>query len=97
MGSEYDMNVDSDTLRIIEDKLKKINNALSESTNNMLYALQAPSQGFLAGHQFEKAKKATMDCIDVTGNAVNNLNNAINYIASLRNIIEKYSMCGYGG
>lgn len=92
----YDMCVDYDELCTVEDKLKKIEYDLSNSTEQMVRAIQV-SQEFLAGMQFEKAKRTTAACVEVTQKAGNNIRNAIEYIAKLKTALEDYSNCSYDG
>ena len=53
-----DMNVDPNAIEEINSKLKTINRNLSNANQQMLTSL-LQSQGFLEGHQFEKARKVT--------------------------------------
>lgn len=94
MGSKFDMCVDFDELCAIEEDLRKIGVNLGESTERMLLALQS-SQGFLAGKQYEKAQKTTMACIDITARTNNNIRNALAYIESLKDAMQKYGQCKY--
>lgn len=94
MAGQYDMFVDFETLCSIEDKLKMIGYNLSQSTEQMVTALQY-SQEFLSGNQFEKAKQTTLNCIEITGKTGNNITNAIAYICRLKEIVDQYSICEY--
>ncbi len=94
MTSDYDMDVDYETLCQIESDLKQINHNLSESINNMIIGLQ-DSQDFLAGQQFENAKKITYKCMEITSRTVNNLGTAVDYIREMKNCLEEYSQCMY--
>jgi len=94
MTNQYDMCVDFETLCSIEDKLKMISYNLSLSTKQMVMALQS-SQEYLSGNQFAKAKQTTLNCIEITGKTSNNITNALDYICKLKEIVDRYSMCGY--
>ena len=83
-----------DVLCLIEDKLKRINHALEVSVMEMKNGI-IQSQTYLAGNQFEKAKKTTDDCINITSRTRNNIGHAINYIEELKMIIEEYSKYAY--
>ena len=90
------MNVSLDTLDYIEERLNKINKNTSDSSQEMLTSI-VRAQGFLAGNQFEKAQKTTINCIDVTSKTSNNLKNAIDYIEYIKRILEQYHECEYTG
>lgn len=90
----FDICTDYDAMYSMADKLKAIGTDLSESTRKMLLALQA-SQGFLSGKQYEKARMTTLNCIEVTGVTVNNIQNAITFLSNLMNTIDDYSRCKY--
>lgn len=90
------MNVEYDVLCVVEDRLRKVNSNLYESTEKMVLTLQQ-SQGFLAGNQFEKAKRTTLNCIETTSKTINNIRNAMEYIEKLKKILEEYSGCEYKG
>ena len=94
MESKYDVCVNFDALCAIEDKLKSIGVKLSDATVKMLEALQI-SQGFLAGKQFGKAQKVTMECFDITAKTTNNIGNAVVYIDQLKELIMTYDTCRY--
>ena len=94
MESDFDMDVDYETLCQIETDLRHINHNLSESTNNMTMGLQ-DSQDFLAGQQFENAKDITYKCVEITSRTVNNLGIAVDFIKELKNCLEEYSQCMY--
>ena len=96
MAASYDMYVDYDILCDIEDNLQKIEYDLNSSTDQMIKAIQV-SQEFLAGTQFEKVKRTTASCTDVTIRAGNNIRHAIKYIAKLKNALDEYGKCGYNG
>ena len=96
MPSGFDINVDYDTLCIIEEKLQYICHDLTESTEQMYQAIQR-SQEFLAGNQFEKAKNTTLNCIQHTNRTNGNINNAMKYIRELRSLLEEYGGCTYDG
>jgi hypothetical protein len=55
------------------------------------------SQEFLAGYQFEKAKRTTMDCVNLTGITSSNILNAMEYLEKLKGILEEYGRCAYSG
>lgn len=96
MAEGYDMFVDYDILCIVEDKLQKIENDLINSTDQMVKSIQS-SQDFLAGNQFEKAKRTIVSCVEVTRKTGNNIKHAMEYIAELKNALEEYGNCSYNG
>ena len=91
-----DMYVDYDTLCLLEDKLEKINYDLNSSAEQMYKAIQR-SQGFLAGNQFEKAKRTTIACVQLTETTGRNIKNAKEYIKTLKAVLEDYGKCCYSG
>ena len=94
MRTNYDMCVDYGILCGIEERLEKIENDLNNSTDQMAKSIEA-SQGFLAGNQFEKAKKATAACMIIAGKTETNIRFAREYIKGLKTAIEEYGRCGY--
>ena len=96
MGAGYDMYVDYDTLCEVQDKLKKIEYDLANSTDQMLKAINS-SQDFLAGNQFEKAKNTTAACLQVSKKTGTNIHNAMDYIEKLKNSLDEYGRCSYNG
>lgn len=94
MAAGYDICVDYDTLCDMEDKLKKIEYDLHNSSDRMVEAIRS-SQSFLAGNQFEKAKMVTTNCIAITRQTGNNVRYAIEYIIKLRSVLEEYGRCNY--
>lgn len=96
MAGSYDMCVDYDTLCTIKDKLEKISYDLNNSTNKMVDAIRV-SQNFLAGNQFEKAKRTTDSCVKITQRTKKNIKSAIEYIDKLISVLEDYSKLGYDG
>lgn len=96
MAAGYDICVDYELLCDVEDKLKKINYDLCNSTDHMVEAIQS-SQNFLAGNQYEKVKLVTVNCIAVTRRTGKNIRHAIKYIKKLRSALEEYGRCGYNG
>ena len=96
MNKQYDMCVDCDTLIEIEDRLKRISHNLRYNTDQMIDALRH-SEVFLGGQQYEKAKKTTGICLEITKSTDSNLNNAIDYIEDLIEILDEYSKLGYSG
>lgn len=96
MTGSYDMCVDYDTLCTIKDKLEKISYDLNNSTNKMVDAIRV-SQNFLAGNQFEKAKRTTDSCVKITQRTEKNIKSAIEYIDKLISVLEDYSKLGYDG
>ena len=81
------MKLESDYMNVFQERV-------NESTEQMVIALQY-SQEYLSGNQFEKAKQTTLNCIEITGKTSNNITNAITYICKLKEIVDRYSMCGY--
>ena len=96
MAAAFDMCVDYDTLRTIDDKLQRIEYDLQESTKKMTEAIQR-SENFLAGQQFEKAKGTTMASVNQNQRTETNIKFARNYIEKLRVALEDYGKCGYLG
>ncbi len=96
MAGSYDMCVDYDVLCDIEEKLENIKHDLNNSTDQMFRAIQV-SQDFLAGNQFEKAKKTTTSCIEITKRTENNIRYAMEYILKLKETMDEYGKCGYNG
>ena len=96
MSSSYDMCVDYDVLCDIEVKLEKIEYDLNNSTDQMVKAIQV-SQSFLAGNQFEKAKRTTATCVEMTRRTGNNIRSAMEYIEKLKTAMDDYGKCGYSG
>ena len=96
MSTAYDICVDFDTLCELQYKLELITHDLTGSTEQMKRAIQN-SQEFLAGYQFEKAKKTTMACVSLTEKTANNICHAIEYLEKLKAVLEEYGRCAYGG
>ena len=94
MRAGYDMYVDYDELSSMETRLAAIRQALYESNNVMSRELIA-SQSFLEGEQFEKAKAATLRCIQLSGRTSDNIQNALIYIAKLKECLDAYTRSGY--
>ena len=94
MNSAYDMCVSYDTLCDLEDKFRKIDDGLRNSTEQMIKAIQN-SQEFLSGNQFERAKSTTSNCVELTEKTSNNINRALKYIDELMSALEEYGSCGY--
>ena len=94
MRAGYDMYVDYDELSSMETRLAAIRQALYESNNVMSRELIA-SQSFLEGEQFEKAKAATLRCIQLSGRTCDNIRNALEYIAKLKDCLDAYTRLGY--
>ena len=94
MSLNYDMCIDYDTLHILKDKLKKIDYDLNNSTKQMQIAIQN-SQEFLSGNQFEKAKKTTLNCIELTEKTSSNITHAMEYIDKLMSALDEYDACRY--
>ncbi len=96
MASEYDICVDYDTLCDIEYKLRLITYDLGNSVEQMVRAIQ-DSQEFLAGNQFEKAKRTTIQCAKLTERTIGNINHAREYLEKLKDMLTQYSQCAYQG
>ena len=96
MSGTYDICVDYDTLCELQYKLELISHDLTNSTEQMIGAIQK-SKGFLAGNQFEKAKRITSACVNLNGQTRNNLRNAKEYLEKLKGILEEYGQCVYSG
>ena len=96
MATSYDMCVDYDILCSIEDKLQKIEYDLNNSMDHMVKAIQS-SQDFLVGIQFEKAKRTTASCMEITRKTGNNIRHAMEYIAKLKDALEEYGKYSYNG
>ena len=79
------MNVDPNAIEEINSKLKTINRNLSNANQQMLTSL-LQSQGFLEGHQFEKARKVTLKNIEQTGITSNNIRHSIEYNEKSQNL-----------
>lgn len=94
MAANYDMCVDYDTLCSIEESLDKIAYDLSSSTDRMKAAIKDSAE-FLAGNQFEKAKRTSNACIDLTEKTGVNILRAKKYITELRSIMDEYGNCRY--
>jgi len=96
MSAEYDMCVEYDILCNTEEKLEKIEYDLIHSTNQIVNAIQH-SQDFLAGNQFEKAKRTTSNCVEATRKAGINIKHARDYIKRLKSALDEYGNCSYDG
>ena len=96
MPAAYDMCVDYDILCDIEDKLKKIEYDLNNSSDQMVKAIHV-SGDFLAGNQFEKAKRTTDSCVELNRRTGSNIHHAMDYLANLRTAVDEYGKCGYKG
>ena len=94
MNHNYDINVRYDVLCAIKDKLFFIDHGLESSVLEMKNGL-IQSEVFLAGNQFEKAKKTTNACIDITNKTRSNISHATEYIEELKKIIDEYGKCTY--
>ena len=91
---KYDMDVDYDTLRYIKEKLEKIKYDLDNSSVQMLGSIQN-SEGFLSGVQFEKAKKTTINCIQIIKKTSDNIRHSNEYITTIMSLLEEYEQYGY--
>ncbi|WP_440452838.1 MULTISPECIES: hypothetical protein [Ruminococcus] len=91
-----DMNVDPYAIEEINSKLKTINRNLSNANQQMLTSL-LQSQGFLEGHQFEKARKVTLKNIEQTGITSNNIRHSIEYNEKILDLLYRYDKCKYTG
>ena len=91
-----DMNVDSIAIEEINSKLKTINRNLSNANQQMLTSL-LQCQGFLEGHQFEKARKVTLKNIEQTGITSNNIRHSIEYNEKILVLLYRYDKCKYTG
>ena len=91
-----DMNVDSNAIEIINDKLKTINRNLSNANQQMLISL-SQSYGFLEGQQFDKARKLTLKNTDQTGKTSNNIRHSIEYNEKILELLDRYEKCKYTG
>ncbi len=96
MSMTYDICVDYDTLCELQYKLELITHDLTNSTEQMTCAIQS-SQEFLAGYQFEKAKKTTMECVKLTVKTGNNIRHAMEYLDKLKAVLDEYERCAYNG
>lgn len=96
MSKAYDICVDYDTLCELQYKLELITHDLTNSTEQMTRAIQN-SQEFLAGYQFEKAKRTTMACVNLTAKTDNNIRHAMEYLEKLKAVLEEYGRCTYSG
>lgn len=96
MSNTYDICVDYDTLCELQHKLELIKHDLTNSTDQMKRAIQN-SQEFLAGYQFEKAKRTTMACVSLTEKTSNNIRHAMEYLEKLKGVLEEYGRCAYSG
>ena len=96
MSMAYDICVDYDTLCELQYKLELITHDLTNSTEQMTRAIQY-SQEFLVGYQFEKAKKTTMACVNLTAKTGNNIRHAMEYLEKLKAFLEEYGRCTYNG
>ncbi|WP_028236466.1 hypothetical protein [Pseudobutyrivibrio sp. MD2005] len=96
MSTGFDMCVDYDTLCEVQEKLKKIQYDLSNSTEQMVKAINS-SQDFLAGNQFEKAKNTTAACLQISSRTGNNIQHAMEYLEKLKNTMDEYGRCSYDG
>ena len=96
MASTYDICVDYDTLCEIEYKLELIAHDLSNSNEQMVRAISV-SQDFLAGNQFEKARRTTMECARLTEKTSGNIKHAVEYLEKLKDMLTKYGLCAYTG
>ena len=45
----------------------------------------------------KKAKKTTMDCVNLTGKTSSNIRHAMEYLEKLKGILEEYGRCVYSG
>ena len=96
MNGTYDICVDYDTLCELQYKLELISHDLINSTEQMKRAIQN-SQEYLAGYQFEKAKRTTMDCVNLTRKTSSNIQHAMDYLEKLKGVLEEYGRCVYSG
>ena len=90
------MSVDSNTIETINGELKNINRNLSDANQEMLINL-LQSQGFLEGHQFEKAKRVTRTNIEQTAVTSNNIQHSVEYNNMILELLGRYEKCKYGG
>ena len=91
----YDMNVEYDTVCMIEKKIKQIRQNVSESTDCMVYALRNAAD-YLAGEQYGKACENTLLCAESAKKTVDNLGFLLTFLDSVKDSIELYDGCKYG-
>lgn len=96
MSASYDICVDYDVLCELEYKLELIMHDLNCSTEQMAKAI-LNSEEYLSGHQFEKAKQTTKDCIKLTEKTGKNIKNAIDYLKTIEELLIEYGKCVYEG
>lgn len=94
--TSYDICVDYDTLCALQYKLDLVAHDLTNSAEQMTRAIQN-SQEFLAGNQFEKAKRTTVTCVSLTERTCNNIKHAKEYLEKLITVLEDYGQCAYQG
>ena len=94
MGETFDICVEYNTLCELQYKLELIMHDLTNSTEQMARAIEN-SQEFLAGYQYEKVKRITMECINRTGKTENNIHHAIEYLEELKGFLEEYGLYMY--
>lgn len=96
MDSGFDMNVNSDELDFIKDRLTKISNDLYDSVEIMRSSIQT-SSSYLSGKQFEKAQYLQSECLNAVNSTNKNIINTIAYLAELQEILEEYFKARYDG
>lgn len=92
--NNYEMYVDTYELQNISDRLQRIKQNLNRSECNMV-ATMRHSQETLGGVQFEKTKNVVTDCIQMTQQTEQNIDNIQKYLKELRRVIEDYGKCAY--
>lgn len=96
MTALYDMCVDYDTLCELQHKLDLVAHNLTNSAEQMTRTIQN-SQEFLAGNQFEEAKRITETCVSMVERTYNNIEHAKEYLEKLITVLEDYGQSAYKG
>ena len=91
----YDMNVDYEALCAAEEKLKKVEEGLKTSVEDMVNGVER-GQPSLAGKQYEKMKDCTKQFAKMTQSSIESIHSTQKYINELKEIVEEYSRCVYG-
>ena len=94
MDTRYDMCLDHEELCRMEKKLNENRETIYRSDHVMAQNL-IEGEAFLEGEQFEKAKAATLRCIQYSGRTCDNIKNALTFIEQLKECLETYTQCAY--
>lgn len=94
--TSYDMCVEFDVLCDLDEKLHLIKHNLENIRTQMDNSINR-AQDYLAGEQYEKAKRITETCVKDTTKTEGNIEYAMKYLSELMAKMEEYNSCKFEG